>query len=112
MNIVCSTDESLNVNVEDFIQDNHKYYGKVLNGHSTLRKSCIMEKSYIDEHDILLRFKNSKNNRGCKEFYKLINQIETDICNIYKESSLNGSGKEYIFIKKICSELAFFQVKF
>ena len=75
MNIVCSTDESLNVNVEDFIQDNHKYYGKVLNGHSNLYvQSCIMEKTHIDEHDILLRFKNSKNNRGCKEFYKLINQ--------------------------------------
>ena len=35
-----------------------------------------------------------------EEFYKLINQIETDVCNIFKESELNGSGKEYIFIKK------------
>ena len=34
-----------------------------------------MEKTHIDEHDILLRFKNSKSNRGCREFYKLINQI-------------------------------------
>lgn len=101
MNIVCSTDESLSVNVEDFIQDNHKHYGKVLNGHGNLYvQSCIMEKTHIDEHDILLRFKNSKNDRGCKEFYKLINQIETDVCNIFKESSLNVSGKEYIFIKK------------
>ena len=33
MSIVCSTDESLNVVIEDFIKDGHKYYGKVLNVH-------------------------------------------------------------------------------
>lgn len=101
MSIVCSTDESLNVNIEDFVQDGPKYYGKVLNGHGNLYvQSCIMEKTHMDEHDILLRFKNNKDNRGCKQFYKLINKIETDICNIFKESELNISGKEYISIKK------------
>ena len=101
MSIVCSTDEPLNVVIEDFIKDGHKYYGKVLNGHGNLYvQSCIMEKTHMDENDILLRFKNNKDNRGCKEFYKLLNKIETDVCNIFKESELNTSGKEYISIKK------------
>jgi len=80
MSIICSTDETLNVNIEDFVKDGNKYYGKVLNGHKNLYvQSCIMEKTHMDENDILLRFKNNKDNRGCKKFYKLINQIETDI---------------------------------
>ena len=59
-----------------------------------------MEKTHLDENDILLRFKNSKNNRGCEEFYKLVNQVETDVCNIYKESELNTPKHPYIYIKK------------
>ena len=55
MSIICSTDETLNVNIEDFVKDGNKYYGKVLNGHKNLYvQSCIMEKTHMDENDILL----------------------------------------------------------
>ena len=101
MNIVCPNDKLPPISIDSFLKSNNKYYARVFNGTNNLYvQSCIMEKTQLDENDILLRFRNSKNNRGCKEFYKIINQIETDICNIYKESELNTPNHSYIHIKK------------
>ena len=101
MNIVCPNDELPPISIDSFLKNSNKYYAQVFNEENNLYvQSCIMEKTHLDENDILLRFKNSKNNRGCEEFYKLVNQVETDVCNIYKESELNTPKHPYIYIKK------------
>ena len=101
MNIVCPNEDLPPISIDSFLKSNNKYYAQVFNEENNLYvQSCIMEKTHLDENDILLRFKNSKNNRGCEEFYKLINQVETDICNIYKDSELNTPKHPYIYIKK------------
>ena len=56
--LICS---KRNVVIEDFIQDGHKYYGKVLNGHGNLYvQSCIMEKIELTQLRNIICFLQEK----------------------------------------------------